>query len=196
MKSQKWIQRNSQDFYVKKAKNEGYVSRSAFKLIEIENKFHFIVKSKNILELGSSPGGWSQVICQFNNRSKIDAFDLSKMKFIHENINFFRQDFLKFNIQSLNKKYDLILSDIAPNTTGHKSTDHLRLASIVQDVITQLDYVSLPKSNFVFKIWKGSEENNILNRLKELYVKVSYYKPISSRNESSEIFIVAENFIV
>ena len=196
MKSKKWIQRNSQDYYVKKAKKEGYVSRSAFKLLEIENKFHFIVKSKNILELGSSPGGWSQVICELNKRSKIDAFDLLKMKFSHENINFFRQDFFKFNIKSLNKKYDLILSDIAPNTIGHQSTDHLRLASIIHDIITLLKSVSLPESNFIFKIWKGSEEKNILNKLKKQYEKVAYYKPNSSRNESSEIFIVAENYIV
>ena len=196
MKSKKWIQRNSHDFFIKKAKKEGYVSRSAIKLIEIENKFHFIVKSKNILELGSSPGGWSQVICEFNKQSKIDAFDLLKMKFSHENINFFRQDCFKFNIKSLNKKYDLILSDIAPNTIGHQSTDHLRLASIIQDIITLLEHVCLAKSNFVFKIWKGSEEKNILNKLKKQYEKVSYFKPNSSRNESSEIFIVAENFIV
>ena len=196
MKSKKWIQRNSQDIYINKAKNEGYVSRSAFKLLEIENKFHFIIKSKNILELGSSPGGWSQVVCQINKKVKIDAFDLLDMRYTNKNITFFKKDFIEFDFKSLNKKYDLILSDIAPNTTGHQSTDHLRLASIIQDIITQLNYVSLPKSNFVFKIWKGSEENNILNRLKKQYTKVSYYKPISSRNESSEIYIVAENFIV
>ena len=196
MKSKKWINRNFRDIYVKKARDEGYFSRSAFKLLEIENKFHFIVNSKNILELGSSPGGWSQVICKLNKQCKIDAFDLLKMKFIHKNINFFRQDYFKFNFKLLNKKYDLILSDIAPNTTGHKSTDHLRLASIIQNIMNLLDYVSLPKSNFVFKIWKGSEEKNILNKLKEQYEKVTYYKPNSSRNESSEIFIVAENYIV
>ena len=93
MKSKKWIQRNSQDIYVQKAKKAGYFSRSAFKLLEIENKYKLIVKSKNILELGSSPGGWSQVICELNKRSKIDAFDLLAMKFKHENINFFRHDF-------------------------------------------------------------------------------------------------------
>ena len=196
MKSRNWIQRNSQDIYIKKAKNEGYVSRSAFKLIEIENKFHFIVKSKNILELGSSPGGWSQVICKFNNRSIIDAFDLSKMKFTHENINFFRQDFLKHDFKYFYKKYDLILSDIAPNTTGHQSTDHLKISSIIQEIISMLEYIALQNSSFVFKIWKGSEEKNILNQLKKQYKKVSYYKPKSSRKESSEIFIVAENFIV
>ena len=196
MKSKKWIQRNSQDIYVQKAKKEGYFSRSAFKLLEIENKFHLILKSKNILELGSSPGGWSQVICELNKRSKIDAFDLLAMKFKHENINFFRQDFFKFNFQSFNKKYDLILSDMAPNTTGHQSTDHLKISSIIQDVISILKNIGSPNSNFVLKIWKGSEEKNIIYRLKKQYKKVSYCKPRSSRDESSEIFIVAENFIV
>jgi len=196
MKSKKWILRNSNDIYFRKAKNEGYVSRSAYKLIEIENKFHLIVNSKNILELGSSPGGWSQVIYKFNKKSKIDAFDLLKMKFTHKNINFFEQDYFKFNFQSSKRKYDLILSDIAPNTTGHQSTDHLRLASIIHNIIYLLKYVSLPKSNFVFKIWKGSEEKNILNNLKKQYLKVSYFQPNSSRSESSEIFIVAENYIV
>ena len=196
MKSKKWILRNSQDIYIRKARNEGYVSRSAYKLIEIENKFHLIINSNNILELGSSPGGWSQVIYKFNKQSKIDAFDLLKMKFTHKNINFFEQDFFKFNFKSPKRKYDLILSDIAPNTTGHQSTDHLRLASIIHNIIYLLKYVSLPKSNFVFKIWKGSEEKNILNKLKKQYLKVSYFKPNSSRSESSEIFIVAENYIV
>ena len=196
MKSKKWIQRNSQDIYVQKAKKEGYFSRSAFKLLEIENKFHLILKSKNILELGSSPGGWSQVICELNKQSKIDAFDLSKMKFKHENINFFRQDFFQFNFKSFNKKYDLILSDMAPNTTGHQSTDHLKISSIIQDVIFILRDICSPNSNFVFKIWKGSEEKNIIYQLKKQYEKVSYCKPKSSRDESSEIFIVAENFIV
>ena len=196
MKSKKWIQRNSQDVYVQKAKKEGYFSRSAFKLLEIENKFHLILKSKNILELGSSPGGWSQVICELNKQSKIDAFDLLAMKFKHENINFFRQDFFQFNFKSFNKKYDLILSDMAPNTIGHQSTDHLKISSIIQDVIYILRNIGSPNSNFVFKIWKGSEEKNIIYQLKEQYKKVSYCKPKSSRDESSEIFIVAENFIV
>ena len=176
MKSKKWIQRNSQDIYVQKAKKSGYFSRSAFKLLEIENKFHLILKSKNILELGSSPGGWSQVICELNKRSKIDAFDLLGMKFKNENINFFRQDFFKFNFKSFNKKYDLILSDMAPNTTGHQSTDHLKISSIIQDVISILRNIGSTNSNFVFKIWKGSEEKNIIYKLKKQYEKVSYCK--------------------
>ena len=196
MKSNIWLKRRLKDTYIKKAKSQGYVSRSAFKLIQIENKYKLIVKSKNILELGSSPGGWSQVICELNKRSKIDAFDLLAMKYKNENINFYRQDFFQYIFKSFNKKYDLILSDMAPNTTGHQSTDHLKITSIIQDVIFILGDISSPKSNFVFKIWKGSEEKNIIYQLKKQYKKVSYFKPKSSRDESSEIFIVAENFIV
>ena len=196
MKSKNWLQRHKKDMYFKKAKKEDYLTRSAFKLIEIEKKFKIISNSKQILELGSSPGGWSQVICNINKNASIHAFDLLEMKFSHKNINFFRQDFLKFNFKSFNQKYNLILSDIAPNTTGHQLTDHLKITSIIQEIIYILDYIALENSSFIFKIWKGAEEKNILNKLKEQYEKVSYYKPSSSRNESSEIFIVAENFIV
>ena len=195
MKSKKWIQRNSQDSYVKKAKKEGYVSRSAFKLLEIESKFHLIVKSRNILELGSSPGGWSQVVCDINKKAKIDAFDLLDMRYTNTNITFFKKNFIEFDFKILNKKYDLILSDIAPNTIGHQATDHLRIISLIEDIIFILNKVAQINSDFVFKIWKGSEEKNIINTLKNKYKSISYFKPKSSRNESSEIFIVACGFI-
>ena len=196
MRSKKRLQRQKKDIYVAKAKKEDYLTRAAFKLIEIEKKFQIISNSKQILELGSSPGSWSQVIINLNNKASIHAFDLLSMKFNHENINFFKQDFFKFNFKSLNKKYNLILSDMAPNTTGHQSTDHLKISSIIQDVISILRNIGLPNSNLVFKIWKGSEEKNIIYQLKKQYEKVSYFKPKSSRGESSEIFIVAENYIV
>ena len=196
MRSKKWLQRNKQDVYVKKAKKEDYLTRASFKLIEIEKKFKIITNSKLILELGSSPGGWSQVICNLNKKASIHAFDILEMKFKNPQVKFFKLNFFKFNFKSFNIKYDLILSDIAPNTIGHQSTDHLRIASIIQDIISLLEDIALPKSNFIFKILKGSEEKNILNQLKKQYETVSYYKPSSSRTESSEIFIVAENFIV
>ena len=196
MRSKKWLQRNKQDVYVKKAKKEDYLTRAAFKLIEIEKKFKIITNSKLILELGSSPGGWSKVICNLNKKASIHAFDILEMKFKNPQVKFFKLNFFKFNFKSFNIKYDLILSDMAPNTIGHQSTDHLRIASIIQDIISLLEDIALPKSNFIFKIWKGSEEKNILNQLKKQYETVSYYKPSSSRTESSEIFIVAENFIV
>ena len=195
MKSKEWLDRQNRDFYVKKAKKIGYVSRSAYKILEIEKKFKLINNSKNILELGSAPGGWSQVIFELKDTVKMYAFDLLDMKFKHPNMKFIKENFLTYDYSKIPHKFDLILSDIAPNTTGHQTTDHLRISSIIEDIISVLDLIALPSSSFVFKIWKGSEEIDIINKLKKKYKKVSYFKPQSSRTKSSEIFIVAQKFI-
>lgn len=195
MKSKDWLKRQKSDFYVKKAKNSGYVSRAAFKLLEIENKYKLIANSNNILELGSAPGGWSQVVFEINEKIKLHAFDILDMKFNHPNLYFYKDDFLTFNYSKIPIKFDLILSDIAPNTTGHQSTDHLRITSMIENIVSILDLIVLPFSSFIFKIWKGSEEQLLINKLKNKYKKISYFKPHSSRNESSEIFIVAQKFI-
>ena len=195
MKSKEWLDRQNRDFYVKKAKKIGYVSRSAYKILEIEKKLKLINNSKNILELGSAPGGWSQVIFELKDTVKMYAFDLLDMKFKHPNMKFIKENFLTYDYSKIPHKFDLILSDIAPNTTGHQTTDHLRMSSIIEDIISVLDLIALPSSSFVFKIWKGSEEIDIINKLKKKYKKVSYFKPQSSRTKSSEIFIVAQKFI-
>ena len=195
MKSKEWLDRQNRDFYVKKAKKIGYVSRSAYKILEIEKKFKLINNSKNILELGSAPGGWSQVVFELKDTVKMYAFDLIDMKFNHPNMKFIKENFLTYDYSKIPHKFDLILSDIAPNTTGHQTTDHLRMSSIIEDIISVLDLIALPSSSFVFKIWKGSEEIDIINKLKKKYKKVSYFKPQSSRTKSSEIFIVAQKFI-
>ena len=195
MKSKEWVDRQNRDFYVKKAKKIGYVSRSAYKILEIDKKFKLINNSKNILELGSAPGGWSQVIFELKDTVKLYAFDLLDMKFNHPNMKFIKENFLTYDYSKIPHKFDLILSDIAPNTTGHQTTDHLRMSSIIEDIISVLDLIALPSSSFVFKIWKGSEEIDIINKLKKKYKKVSYFKPQSSRTKSSEIFIVAQKFI-
>ncbi|MCH2544442.1 MAG: RlmE family RNA methyltransferase [Alphaproteobacteria bacterium] len=195
MKSKEWLDRQNRDFYVKKAKKIGYVSRSAYKILEIEKKFKLINNSKNILELGSAPGGWSQVVFELKDTVKMYAFDLLDMKFKHPNMKFIKENFLTYDYSKIPHKFDLILSDIAPNTTGHQTTDHLRMSSIIEDIISVLDLIALPSSSFVFKIWKGSEEIDIINKLKKKYKKVSYFKPQSSRTKSSEIFIVAQKFI-
>jgi len=195
MKSKEWLVRQDRDFYVKKAKKNGYVSRSAYKILEIEKKFKLINNSKNILELGSAPGGWSQVVFELKDTVKMYAFDLLDMKFNHPNMKFIKENFLTYDYSKIPHKFDLILSDIAPNTTGHQTTDHLRMSSIIEDIISVLDLIALPSSSFVFKIWKGSEEIDIINKLKKKYKKVSYFKPQSSRTKSSEIFIVAQKFI-
>ena len=191
----KWLIRQNKDIYVKNAKIKGYVSRAAYKLIEIEKKFKIIKKSSNILELGSAPGSWSQVILEINENIKIDAYDVLDMKFSNSNIFFHKKNFLEVDFSKINKKYDLILSDLAPNTIGHKSTDHLRIISMIEKVIDISKSASIPYGNLIIKILKGSEEKNIINQLKYSYKKVNYYKPKSSRSESSETYIVAERFL-
>lgn len=195
MKSKQWLNRQKKDPFVIKAQQKGLLSRAAFKLIEIENKFKLINNSKNILELGASPGSWSQVIINLNSKAIITAIDIIEMKFNHSNIKFYKNNFLNIDFKAFNKKYDLILSDIAPNTTGHKSTDHLRICSYIFDIIDNLDLIANRNSSFVTKIWKGKEEDLIIKKLKNKYNQVSYFKPKSSRKDSSEIFIVAQNFI-
>jgi len=195
MKSKQWLNRQKKDPFVIKAKQKGLLSRAAFKLIEIEKKFKVINNSKNIIESGASPGSWSQIIIKLNSKAKITAIDLIEMKFNHSNIEFYRNDFLNIDFKTLNKKYDLVLSDISPNTIGHKSTDHLRICSYIYDIIDILDIIANKNSSFVTKIWTGSEEDIIVKKLKDKYNQVSYFKPKSSRKDSSEIFIVAQNFI-
>ena len=195
MKSKDWLQRQKRDFYVKKAKKSGYFSRAAYKLLEIDIKFDLLSSPKNILELGCSPGGWTQVVFEKNEKAKMYAFDLLDIKFSHPNLTFIKEDFINFKYSKLPHKFDLILSDIAPNTTGHQSTDHLRIFSMIEDIIFILDEISSPSSSLVLKIWKGSEEVKIIKLLKKKYKSVSYFKPDSSRSESSEIFIVAQKFL-
>ena len=195
MKSKDWLNRQKRDFYVKQAKKQGYLSRAAYKLIEIEKKFNILTNSKKILEFGAAPGGWSQVALEVNPKIEITAIDILDLKINHPQINFYKDDFLNFNYNQKEDYYDLILSDIAPNTTGHQSTDHLRIASMLFDIIELLEKVLVSDGAFITKIWKGSEEKEIINQLKKKFKFVSYFKPDSSRKDSAEIFIVSRNFI-
>ena len=194
MKSKNWVNRQKKDQFVKKAKYLGYVNRAAFKLEEIEQKYKIIEKSKEILELGSSPGGWTQVILNYNPKVNITCFDLLDMKINNQHITFYKEDFLKYNFINLKNKFNLVLSDVAPNTTGHQSTDHLRISQLIYEVIERLKIILKNKGTFIFKIWKGEEEKEIINKLKKIFEKVEYFKPKSSRQESSEIFIVSRGF--
>ncbi len=194
MKSKNWVYRQKNDQFVKKAKQLGYVNRAAFKLEEIEQKYKIIEKSSETLELGSSPGGWTQVILNYNPKINITCFDLLDMKINVQNITFYKEDFLKYNFINLSNKFDLVLSDVAPNTTGHQSTDHLRISQLIYEVIERLEIILKINGSFIFKIWKGEEEKEIIKKLKKIFDKVEYFKPKSSRQESSEIFIVSRGF--
>ena len=194
MKSKTWIYRQKNDQFVKKAKQLGYINRAAFKLEEIEHKFKIIEKSNEVLELGASPGGWTQVIINSNSFVNITCFDLLEMKLKNKNITFFKEDFLNYDFNNFKNKFDLVLSDIAPNTTGHQSTDHLKISQLIYEIIDRLQFILKNNGSFIFKIWKGEEEREIINKLKSLFNKVDYFKPKSSRQESSEIFIVSREF--
>ena len=194
MKSKNWVNRQKNDQFVKKAKQLGYINRAAFKLEEIEQKYKIIEHSKEILELGSSPGGWTQVILNYNSKTNITCFDLLDMKMNNQRIAFYREDFLKYNFTNLKNKFDLVLSDVAPNTTGHQSTDHLRISQLIYEVIDRLEIILKKQGSFIFKIWKGEEEKEIIKMLKKNFDKVEYFKPKSSRQESSEIFIISRGF--
>ncbi len=194
MKSKNWVNRQKNDQFVKKAKQLGYVNRAAFKLEEIEQKYKIIEHSREILELGSSPGGWTQVILNYNSNTNITCFDLLDMKINNQRIAFYRENFLKYNFTNLKNKFDLVLSDVAPNTTGHQSTDHLRISQLIYEVIDRLEIILKNKGSFIFKIWKGEEEKEIIKMLKKIFDKVEYFKPKSSRQESSEIFIISRGF--
>ena len=194
MKSKNWVNRQKNDQFVKKAKQLGYINRAAFKLEEIEQKYKIIKHSREILELGSSPGGWTQVILNCNPKTNITCFDLLDMKINNRYITFYREDFLKYNFINLKNKFDLVLSDVAPNTTGHQSTDHLRISQLIYEVIDKLKIILKNQGSFIFKIWKGEEEKEIIKILKKIFDKVEYFKPKSSRQESSEIFIISRGF--
>ena len=194
MKSKNWVNRQKNDQFVKKAKQLGYINRAAFKLEEIEQKYKIIENSREILELGSSPGGWTQVILNYNSKTNITCFDLLDMKINNQRTSFFKEDFLKFNFTNLKNKFDLVLSDVAPNTTGHQSTDHLRISQLIYEVIDRLEIILKKQGSFIFKIWKGEEEKEIIKMLKKIFDKVEYFKPKSSRQESSEIFIISRGF--
>ena len=194
MKSKNWVNRQKNDQFVKKAKQLGYINRAAFKLEEIEQKYKIIEHSREILELGSSPGGWTQFILNYNSKTNITCFDLLDMKMNNQRIAFYREDFLKYDFTNLKNKFDLVLSDVAPNTTGHQSTDHLRISQLIYELIDRLEIILKKQGSFIFKIWKGEEEKEIIKMLKKIFDKVEYFKPKSSRQESSEIFIISRGF--
>jgi 23S rRNA (uridine2552-2'-O)-methyltransferase len=135
------------------------------------------------------------VALEINPKIEITAIDILDLKINHPQINFYKDDFLNFDYKKKENYYDLILSDIAPNTTGHQSTDHLRIATMLFDIIELLDKVIINNGSFITKIWKGSEEKEVINKLKKKFKFVSYFKPDSSRKDSAEIFIIAREFI-
>jgi 23S rRNA (uridine2552-2'-O)-methyltransferase len=196
--SKLWILRQNNDFYVKEAKARGYRSRSAFKLIEINKKFKFLKNNLNILDLGSAPGGWSQVCSEINKNGKtlsIDILDMDKI----DNVSFYKKDFndtvFFYFVNNFfeNNKVDIVLSDMAVNTTGNKDLDAIKTNSIALDVVNLSRVILKPKSSLLVKIFSGKDENILIKNAKDSFKEIERIKPDSSRKESREMYLLCSD---
>lgn len=196
--SKNWISRQSSDPYARLAKKEGYRSRSAFKLIDINKKFNFLKNNLNIIDLGSSPGGWSQVISKVNKNGKNLSIDILQMEKIN-NISFFKKnfndsDFLKFADDFFNNsKVDLVLSDMAVNTTGNRDLDAFKTNSLALQVVSLSKNVLKNKSFLLLKFFTGRDDDLLIKGVKDFFEKIIRIKPDSSRKDSREMYLLCKN---
>jgi 23S rRNA (uridine2552-2'-O)-methyltransferase len=193
-KSRTWVIKQHRDQFFKKAKVLGYRSRAAFKLLELNKKYNFIKTNSNLLDIGSTPGGWSQVASKIISKGKILAVDLSPMEKI-EKVSFLKNDFLEketqekiFNI--FGKKIDVIISDMAENTTGNKSLDSIRTNNLCSEVINFSLIMLNKKGTMICKLFMGEDFLEVKNLAKNSFKNVDFFKPESSKNESKETYII------
>ncbi len=194
----KWIERQLTDPYVQKAKKEGYRSRAAYKLLEIDEKAHVLKKNQVVVDLGAAPGGWCQVAVQKGCRHVV-AIDLLPMDEIPD-VTFFQMDFMDDDapetlINALGGEgADVVVSDIAHNTTGHQKTDHYKIMALVEAAYDFAVEVLKPNGAFVAKVFQGGTEGDLLARMKKDFKTVKHIKPPASRKESPETYVVAQGF--
>lgn len=198
-----WLQRQLNDPYVALAKQEGYRARSAFKLIELDDKFHFLKPGKRVVDLGAAPGGWTQIAVQrvksAPDNPLVVGLDLLEMAPI-AGAKTTQLDFLDDSAPDVLKemlgghKADVVLSDMAPNTTGMKDIDHLRIMGLLETAYAFACEILNPNGTFVAKIFQGGTEQNLLNEMKRRFQSVKHAKPPASRKESSEFYVVAIGF--
>lgn len=199
LSSRLWLNRQLHDPYVKRAHEEGYRSRAAYKLIEIDEKFHLIKKAKCIIDLGAAPGGWSQYLSEKSDvMAKIAAIDLLRFAPI-EKVQQFIGDFEEQSNQNaiveyLGQKADLIVSDMAPATLGCPQTDHLRIMRLVQSAYQFAENMLTNNGAFVAKIFQGGTEKDFVDQLKKSFRHVQFFKPKASRSLSVEIYVIATGF--
>jgi len=192
-KSRTWVIKQHRDQFFKKAKVLGYKSRAAFKLIELNKKFNFIKKNSNLLDIGSTPGGWSQVASKIITNGKILAVDITPMEKL-DNVLFLNSNFSDKIVQDkilkiFKDKIDIIVSDMAENTTGNKTVDSIRTNSLCTDVINFSLKALSKKGSLVCKLFMGEDFLEVKNLAKQNFKNVNFFKPESSRNESKETYI-------
>ena len=194
--SQKWLQRQLNDPYVRAAQQQGLRSRAAFKLIELDERFRLLRRGARVLDLGAAPGGWSQVAVK--REASVVGVDLLAIDPI-PGAAFLQGDFGEDGMQDrlralLGGNADLVLSDMAPNTTGHNATDHARIVALAEEAAMFAVDMLQPGGGFVAKVFQGGSERQLLDMLKRQFAQVRHAKPPASRKESSELYVVATGF--
>ena len=197
--SQRWLARQLNDPYVAAAKRQGFRSRAAFKLAELDERFRLIRRGSLVVDLGSAPGGWTQVAVQ-RGAARVVGVDLLAVDPV-AGAAMLQGDFTEPAVQErliaeLGGKADLVLSDMAPNTTGHGATDHLRIVALAEASLAFALDVLADGGAFVAKVFQGGAEKTMLERLKRDFSAVRHAKPPASRKESSELYVVATGFRV
>ncbi|HEU0117954.1 MAG TPA: RlmE family RNA methyltransferase [Alphaproteobacteria bacterium] len=197
--SRQWLQRHLNDPYVAAAKDAGYRARSAFKLLQLDEQFHLLKPGMRVVDLGAAPGGWSQVaLPKIGKKGKLVALDILPMDPL-PGVHIIEMDFLADDAPdklkaALDGQADVVLSDLAPNTTGHPKTDHIRIMAMTELAAHFAMEVLSPGGAFVCKFFQGGAEKTILDQLKKSFTKVKHAKPAASRAESSETYLVATSF--
>jgi 23S rRNA (uridine2552-2'-O)-methyltransferase len=199
LSSRTWLERQLADPYVARAKREGFRSRAAFKLIEIDDKYHLLKSGARVVDLGAAPGGWSEIAARrIGQGGRIVALDILDMKPI-AGVEFLQLDFLDNTAPDrlkaiLGGKADVVLSDMAANTTGHRQTDHLRIMALAEAAAYFAREVLAEGGSFVCKVLQGGTEANLLSELKRDFATVKHVKPPASRTDSAELYLMAKGF--
>jgi 23S rRNA (uridine2552-2'-O)-methyltransferase len=196
--SNRWLERQLNDPYVKRAKAENYRSRAAYKLLELDERFALLKGVKAVIDLGITPGGWSQVVRRRAPQAKIVGIDLLPTEPI-EGVEILEMDFMDVSAPAklqaaLGGPADLVLSDMAANTVGHPRTDHLRTMGLVEAALEFATQALGPGGAFVAKVLAGGADSNLVAELKRHFTKVKHAKPPASRKGSSEWYVVAQGF--
>jgi 23S rRNA (uridine2552-2'-O)-methyltransferase len=194
----RWLERQLNDPYVKQAKAEGYRSRAAYKLIELDEKFGLLKGAARVVDLGIAPGGWTQVVRAKSPKAQVVGIDLLPVEPI-EGVTIFQMDFMadaapQALAEALGGAPDLVLSDMAANTVGHKQTDHLRTMGLVEAAAWFAVENLAQGGAFVAKVLAGGTDTELLNLLKQHFTTVKHAKPPASRKGSSEWYVVAQKF--
>jgi 23S rRNA (uridine2552-2'-O)-methyltransferase len=196
--STRWLERQLNDPYVKRAKAEGYRSRAAYKLIELDERFHFLKGAERVVDLGVTPGGWTQVVRQRLPKARVVGIDLLPTEPIEGavliELDFMAEEAPERLKEELGGAADLVLSDMAANTVGHPQTDHLRTMGLVEAALEFAGDVLRPGGAFVAKVLAGGADSGLVAQLKRLFTTVKHAKPPASRKGSSEWYVVAQGF--